>query len=76
MPRKYVFTDAKRRTLVQADNQENGRSAVVQITDRGPFVSGRIIDVSQVAARELGISGLTPVCLKILVIPENRAVGG
>src|SRR5674476_231074 len=54
-------------TLVQVDNQENGRSAVVRITDRGPFVSGRIIDVSQVVARELGISGLTQVCLKILV---------
>ena len=63
-------------TLVQVDNQENGRSAVVRITDRGPFVSGRIVDVSQVAARELGISGLTQICLKILVIPENRAVGG
>jgi rare lipoprotein A len=63
-------------TQVQVDNQENGRSAVVRITDRGPFLSGRIIDVPQIAARDLGISGLTQVCLKILVIPENRAVGG
>jgi rare lipoprotein A len=36
-------------TLTRVDNQENGRSAVVRITDRGPFVSGRIIDVSQIA---------------------------
>jgi hypothetical protein len=34
-------------TLVQVDNRENGQSAVVRITDRGPFVRGRVIDVSQ-----------------------------
>ena len=44
-------------TLVQVDNQKSGRSAVVRITDRGPFIGGRIIDLSQVAARALGISG-------------------
>jgi len=44
-------------TLVQVDNQKSGRSTVVRITDRGPFISGRIIDLSQVAARALGISG-------------------
>ena len=63
-------------TLVHVDNQKNGRSAVVRITDRGPFISGRIIDVSQVAARALGISGLTPVCLYIPWIPEGRPVVG
>jgi len=62
-------------TLVQVDNRENGRSAVVRITDRGPFISGRIIDVSQAAARELGFSGLTQVCLNILSLPESRPVG-
>jgi rare lipoprotein A (RlpA)-like double-psi beta-barrel protein len=35
---------------------------VVRITDRGPFVSGRIIDVSQIAAHELGFSDLAKVC--------------
>ena len=62
-------------TLVHVNNQENGRSAVVRITDRGPFISGRIIDVSQIAARELAISGLTQVCLDILSIPESRVSG-
>ena len=61
-------------TLVHVDNQKTGRSAVVRITDRGPFISGRIIDVSQVAARDLGISSLTPVCLNILWIPEGIAL--
>jgi rare lipoprotein A len=62
-------------TLVHVDNQENGRRAIVRITDRGPFVSGRIIDVSQAAARDLGISGLTHVCLKITWVPDRRSVG-
>ena len=53
-------------TLIHLNNQENGRSAVVRITDRGPFVRGRIIDLSQIAARQLAISGLTQVCLNIL----------
>lgn len=62
-------------TLVHVDNQENGQWAVVRITDRGPFVRGRIIDVSQAAARALGISGLTQVCLNITWMPERQSVG-
>ena len=62
-------------TLVHVDNRENGRWALVRITDRGPFVSGRVIDVSQVAARELGISGLTRVCLNVLWVPDVQPVG-
>ena len=57
-------------TMVHVNDQENGRSAVVRITDRGPFTSGRIIDLSKAAARELRISGLTQVCLNILSISE------
>ncbi len=53
-------------TVIRVDNRENGRSATVRVTDRGPFVDERIIDVSQIAARELGFSGLAQVCLKIL----------
>jgi len=63
-------------TLVHVDNQKNGRSAVVRITDRGPFISGRIIDISQAAARALDISGLTPVCLNITWMPAGRPVRG
>lgn len=62
-------------TLVQVDNQKSGRSTVVRITDRGPFISGRIIDLSQVAARALGISGLTEVCINITWILERQSVG-
>jgi|SRR5580700_3988072 len=44
-------------------NHGNGRSAVVRINDRGPFVHGRVIDLSPAAARVLGIDGLASVSL-------------
>ncbi len=44
-------------TWVNVTNLENGRAAVVRINDRGPFVRGRIIDLSYAAARVLGIVG-------------------
>lgn len=63
-------------TLVHVENKKNGRWTVVRITDRGPTIAGRIIDVSQVAARALGISGLAQVCLSIVWTPESGPVGG
>jgi rare lipoprotein A len=42
-------------TRVRVINLENGRSVIVTITDRGPFVRGRMIDLSRGAARRLGI---------------------
>jgi rare lipoprotein A len=62
-------------TQVQVVNRENGHSSVVRITDRGPFIRGRIVDVSQAAARELDFSGLAKVCLRILKIHEVQPVG-
>jgi rare lipoprotein A len=51
-------------TRVRVTNHSNGRSVVVTINDRGPFVSGRIIDVTPAAARALGMSGLAPVTIE------------
>jgi rare lipoprotein A len=48
---------------VRVTNKRNGRSVVVTINDRGPFVRGRVIDVSPAAAHALGFSGLTQVTL-------------
>lgn len=62
-------------TLVRVANQKNGRSTVVRITDRGPTIDGRIIDISQIAARALGISGLAKVCISIVWMPESKQVG-
>ena len=54
----YAATAAHRSlrfgTKVRVTNLANGRSTVLTINDRGPFVKGRIIDVSWAAARELG----------------------
>jgi rare lipoprotein A len=48
-------------TKVRVTHRRNGRSVVVRINDRGPFVRGRVIDVTPAAARALGFSGLAPV---------------
>src|SRR5436305_173786 len=52
-------------TKVKVMNNRNGRSIVVTINDRGPFVRGRVIDVTPAAARLLGFSGLAPVTLEV-----------
>jgi rare lipoprotein A len=52
-------------TKVKVTNKSNGRSVVVTINDRGPFVRGRVIDVTPAAARVLGFSGLTQVALDV-----------
>ena len=49
---------------VRVTNRRNGRSVVVTINDRGPFVRGRIIDVTPAAARALGFSGLAQVTVE------------
>jgi rare lipoprotein A len=55
-------------TLVRVTNKTNGREVDVRINDRGPFVDGRVIDLSLRAAREIGMvqSGVAPVKLKVL----------
>ena len=53
-------------TLVRVTHQRSGRSVVVRINDRGPFVRGRVIDVTSAAARALGFSGLAPVTLAVV----------
>lgn len=49
------------RSKVRVTNKTNGKSVVLTITDRGPFIKGRCIDVTLGAARALGFSGLAPV---------------
>lgn len=55
-------------TYVRVKNLNNGRTAVVRINDRGPFVRGRIIDLSYAAAKKLGIAktGVAPVEIRVL----------
>lgn len=62
---------------VKVMNQQNGRETVVRINDRGPFVGGRIIDLSYSAAKEIGVlqSGTSPVKLEALGYLDDAAKG-
>ena len=53
---------------VKVHNRDNGRDAIVRINDRGPFVKGRIIDLSYSAAKKLGVDivGTAPVRIEAL----------
>ncbi len=51
---------------VKITNKRNGKSVVVRINDRGPFIRGRVIDVTPAGARALGFNGLAPVTLEVL----------
>ncbi|MCW5770951.1 MAG: septal ring lytic transglycosylase RlpA family protein [Rhodospirillaceae bacterium] len=67
-------------TIVRVTNLDNGRSVVVRINDRGPFVSDRIIDMSRAAARELGFEGRGLARVRVTVMREaslrlKRAAG-
>ncbi|AHF96843.1 septal ring lytic transglycosylase RlpA family protein [Desulfurella multipotens] len=74
----YKLTAASRtlplNVYVRVTNLDNNRSTVVKINDRGPFVHGRIIDLSYEAAKQLGMlqAGVVPV--KITVVSPNYYV--
>ena len=53
-------------TRVRVTNQSTGRSVVVRINDRGPYVRGRIIDLTPAGARALGMDGLAHVTLSVV----------
>ncbi|OGH97562.1 MAG: hypothetical protein A2104_03000 [Candidatus Melainabacteria bacterium GWF2_32_7] len=69
---KHEFTAAHKTlpfgTLVKVTNLNNNKSCIVKITDRGPFVQGRIIDLSRAAAKETGIiqSGVSRVKIEVI----------
>ncbi|KAB2642737.1 MAG: septal ring lytic transglycosylase RlpA family protein [Verrucomicrobia bacterium] len=58
-------------STVRVTNMSNGKAEVVTITDRGPYMTGRIIDVSIGVAERLGFAarGVVPVKLEVLASP-------
>ena len=58
--------------MVRVTNLNNGKSTVVRITDRGPFVDNRIIDLSRAAAQEIESigPGVVPVRIEVLSGPD------
>jgi rare lipoprotein A len=77
----YAYTAAHKTlplpTIVRVTNLENNKSVVVKVNDRGPFVRGRIIDLSYAAAQSLDIVryGTAPVLVEAIGGPHNQ-VGG
>jgi len=63
-------------TYVRVTNRENGRSVVLRVNDRGPFVDDRIIDVSLVAAERLGMVGNGTAWVEVVALdPPARDPG-
>lgn len=60
--------------LVKVTNVENGKSVKLRINDRGPFIPGRMLDVSPRAAKKLGFydKGLTTVEVKVLSVGDGQ----
>jgi rare lipoprotein A len=75
---KHAMTAAHRtlpfKTRVRVHDLENDRAVDVRINDRGPFVAGRVIDLSEEAGKRLGLvgPGTARVRLEILTMPENE----
>ncbi len=61
-------------TIVKVTNLENGKSTKVRINDRGPYVPGRIIDMSRHAGKAIGIreTGTAKVKLEVIQAAENE----
>jgi peptidoglycan lytic transglycosylase len=62
-------------TIVEVTNLENGRELTVRINDRGPFVRGRIIDLSYGAAKKLGVVGPGTAKVKVVAVAVEHAEG-
>jgi rare lipoprotein A len=63
-------------TLVDVTNEKNGRTVRVKINDRGPFIAGRIVDLSKAAAAEVGavVDGVVPVTLTVVTLGNNARI--
>jgi len=74
------FTAASRHipfnTVVQVTNENNGRTVQVRINDRGPYVHGRILDLSEAAADTLDMkkSGTAPVKIEVIQPPSTASI--
>jgi rare lipoprotein A (peptidoglycan hydrolase) len=60
-------------TRLYVTNLKNGRSVTVRVNDRGPFVDGRIVDLSYAAAHEVGAlgDGVVPVRIRVVSMPSR-----
>jgi rare lipoprotein A len=62
-------------TVAKVTNLQNGRTALVTVEDHGPYVNGRVVDVTAATARQLGISkseGIAPVVVAPVAVPQSN----
>jgi rare lipoprotein A len=61
-------------TIVKVKDLDSGKEVVVRINNRGPFIKGRVIDLSYAAAQKLDIldKGITPCKITIIKMPKNE----
>ena len=57
-------------TLLKVTNLDNGQSAIVRVNDRGPFIKGRVLDLSVAAAKQIGSKHSGTASVKIELV-EN-----
>ena len=76
---RYAYTAAHKElpldTVVRVTNLGNGKQVEVRINDRGPYVKGRVIDLSYAAAKSIGLvrSGVADVKIEVLSTPSQRS---
>ncbi|MSO85863.1 MAG: septal ring lytic transglycosylase RlpA family protein [Rhodospirillales bacterium] len=58
-------------SLARVTNLENGRSLIVRVNDRGPFVAGRIVDLSRRSAQLLGLEGQGTGKVRVQILPKE-----
>jgi rare lipoprotein A len=65
-------------SLIRVTNLRTGQSAVMEVTDRGPFVHGRILDLSMAAAKATGVwrTGIAEVRVDVYSTPHSMNKGG
>jgi rare lipoprotein A len=65
-------------TIVKVTNLKTGHTALVRITDRGPFIPGRVLDLSLAAARRLDVylPGIADVKVEVMQTPAPLQIGG
>src|SRR6476661_9241658 len=62
-------------TRVLVTNLSSGRSVIVRINDRGPYIAGRIIDLTPAGAKAIGSDGLSPVTVTVLQAVAAKKLG-
>lgn len=60
-------------TILKVTNEDNGKSVVVRVNDRGPFIKGRDLDLSFAAAKEIGLIGVGVKQLQVEILESPKS---